>query len=466
MEFAKGSRAIEKIDTDTFYRFTKSICPECKRLVDAEVIVRDEKVYMKKYCSEHGVTEALISSDADMYLASLKYNKPGRMPLHFASEIERGCPYDCGICPNHEQHTCLGIIEILDRCNLNCSTCFASASNSYMLSLEKIEGMIDLLVKCEGDPEVLQISGGEPTLHPQLNEVIGYAQSKGIKYVEVNTNGVRLAGEEFAKKMAEARPYIYLQFDGFNPETYKKIRGVDLSKIKLKAIENCENFGMPVTLVPTIVKGVNDHEMGEIIKFAIEEPIVKAINFQPITAVGRNNGVDPLDRMTLADVVRGIEEQTRGLLKRSDFIPIPCPHPTCSAITYVYIEDGKATPLPRIVNVDDYLDYFKNRTIADVDMIGDALGGLWSASAVGGSETTLENYCNACGMAQPNLEEISDNVLIIGSMAFMDEYTFDLKRAMKCCIHEILPNGKMIPFCIYNILYREKLVPSFGVAHG
>ncbi|MFQ5887321.1 MAG: radical SAM protein [Candidatus Hydrothermarchaeales archaeon] len=463
MEAGEDSKAIEKELDYSIYETTKSICPECKELIDADIIIRGGKVFMRKSCQLHGLFEALISSDADMYQNSFKYDKPGTTPKFYASKVEEGCPYDCGICPDHKQHTCLGIIEVLDECNLHCPTCFADAAGSYTLELKEIKKMIDLFVKCEGNPEVLQISGGEPTLHPDLNSIVKYAQSKEIRYVEVNTNGIKLADEEYAKKLAEAKPYIYLQFDGFLPKTYEKIRGRDLSKIKLKAIENCKKFDMPVTLVPTIQKGINDHEIGAIVEFAINERIIKAINFQPVAATGRSNGIDPLDRTTLPDIITGIEEQTNGLLKKSDFIPIPCPHPTCSMITYVHIEDGNVTPITRIVDVDDYLDYFKNRTLVDPDeIVRSALEGLWSASTVGGSDKTLKNYCQACGLSLPNLDEIKENILIIGSMAFMDKYTFDLKRARKCCVHEILPNGKMIPFCVYNTLYRKRLTPDFG----
>lgn len=446
-----------KVDREEqFLEITKSLCPVCRRVIDAEIQVKDNRVLMHKRCPEHGWFDSLVASDFNNYQASQKYNKPGTFPLYFASDVQKGCPEDCGLCPEHKQHTCLGIIEITDACNLKCPTCFADASGKAFLSMEQIKNMLDLYVRCEGQPEVVQFSGGEPTLHPDLFEMLELANSKGIKVVQINTNGIRIAKDDkFIEGLTKYNPAIYLQFDGFADEIYRQLRGVDLLDIKMKAIERLAEKGLTIVLAVTIVNGVNDHELGKIADFAIKHPAVRGVMFQPVAYTGRYGEPNALDRITLPDVLAGLELQSKGLLFKSDFVPVPCPHPTCSAVTYVFSDDEQITPITRIVNVDDYLDYFKNQIITDMTpLTKGALEGLWSASATPGTEKTTGNVACACGLPMEGLGELEKQITMIGIHAFMDAYNFDVKRARKCCIHQILPGGKMVPFCVYNNLQR------------
>lgn len=441
--------------TEKFIEITRSLCPVCHRVIDAEIQVKDNQVLMHKRCPEHGWFDTLISNDYQYNLDSAKYNKPGTLPLYFASEVNKGCPEDCGLCPEHKQHTCLGIIEITDKCNLSCPTCFANAQGKSFLTKEQVSDMLDLLVKCEGKPEVVQISGGEPTLHPDLFGILEVANSKGIKFLQLNTNGVRIAQDaNFLEKLAEIKPAIYLQFDGFSDDIYRTLRGVELLDIKMKAIELLAAKGFSVVLAVTVVKGVNDHELGKIADFAIENTAIRGVLFQPVAYTGRYGEVDPLDRITLPDVLSEMGLQSRHLYK-ADFVPVPCPHPTCSSVTYVYSDDEQNIPITRIINVEDYLDYFKNQIITDMSpLTKDALEGLWSASATPGNEKAAANVACACGLPALDLGGLEKQITMIGVHAFMDAYNFDLKRARKCCIHEILPDGKMVPFCVYNNLKR------------
>lgn len=352
---------------EIFLELTRSICPVCRKVIDAEILVKDNKVYMHKYCPEHGWHDSLISSDLQHYRTSLQYNKPGTIPLAFGSLVDKGCPEDCGLCPEHKQHTCLGILEITDACSLKCPTCFANAGGKNFLSLQQVEKMLDFLLACEGSPEVVQFSGGEPTLHPQLMEIISMARNMGIKVVQLNTNGVRIAEDDaFLNQLARVKPSIYLQFDGFTPEVYHQLRGTDLTEIKMKAIDRLAERGFNIVLAATVVKGVNDDQVGRIAELAIRHPRIRGVMFQPVTYTGRHTGPDPMSRTTLPDVVAALEEQTGGLLIKKDFVPIPCPYPTCSSITYVYSGGGEVTTVPRLINVEDYLDYFKNKFITDL----------------------------------------------------------------------------------------------------
>jgi 7,8-dihydro-6-hydroxymethylpterin dimethyltransferase len=309
---------------------------------------------------------------------------------------------------------------------------------------------------------VVQFSGGEPTIHPEILPMLRLAKKKGIKVVMLNTNGIRIARDDrFLAALSDIQPTIYLQFDGFSTQTHQAIRGQDLLKTKLKALDRMAQARLDVVLVPAIEKGINHDELGAIVKFGIEHPAVRGIAFQPVTHSGRFIGFDPLDRETVADVIHGIEEQSDGLFRASDFIPVPCCHPTCRSATYAYVENGRVIPLPRVVEVDRYLDYITNRTLPDIrPEILTALEGLWSASSVPGSTAATRRFqCAACNSAFPDeTAYLKKHVFMIVVQGFADPYTMDLKALMKCCVGVLVPDGRVIPFCAYNSVgYRERV---------
>ena len=439
---------------------TRSVCPTCRQVIDAQIFMRDNRIVMRKRCPEHGRFEALIWSDAQMYLKAMPYNKPGTMPLQFNSEVKDGCPFDCGLCPDHQQHTCVGIIEVTGRCNLDCPVCFAGDEHDTRLSLEQVDSILENLLRCEEWPDVVQFSGGEPTVHPQILDMLRLAKSKPIKAVMLNTNGLRIANDKrFVDALAEIRPYIYLQFDGLEAQTYERLRGRNLLDVKLRALDNLAAAGLGAILVSTVIKGVNDHEVGEIVKFGVRHPAVRGVSFQPGFASGRYlPPFDPMDRTTIPDVIKGIEAQTDGMFVADDIIPIPCCFPTCSAATYALVIDDEVVPLPRLVEVEDYLDYFTNRAIPEpAHEVMQALESLWSASGGQGPDRALQHFCTACGIDFSHLEELEQMLFMIVIVAFQDEWNFDVKRVMKCCVHELLPGDRIIPFCAYNSVgYREQ----------
>ena len=445
-----------------FYELTRSICPVCRDTVDAQILIQEGRVIMRKRCPTHGWFEALVSSDSEMYLNSLKYNKPGTMPLGYSTEVVDGCPKDCGLCPEHKQHTCLGLIEVNSHCNLDCPICFADAQPGFSLSMVQVERMLDRFIELEGDPEVVQFSGGEPTIHPEILPMLSMAFDKGIKVVMLNTNGIRIARDDrFLAGLADIKPTIYLQFDGFSTQTHQALRGKDLLKDKLKALDRLAQAKLDVVLVPAIEKGVNHDEIGEIVRFGLDHAAVRGIAFQPVTHSGRYIDFDPMDRETLADVIHGIAEQTDGMFVESDFIPVPCCHPTCRAATYAYVENGSVTPLPRVLDVDKYLDYITNTTMPQIKPeILEALVGLWSASSVPGTDAAASRFdCAACNLSFSNQTSfLKTHVFMIVIQSFADPYTLDIKALMKCCIGELIPDGRIIPFCAYNSVgYREKV---------
>ena len=462
---AKSNSTQKKKDADyVFYELTRSICPECRRVIDAQILLRDNKVYMRKRCAQCGPFEALVYADAEAYTTFGKYNKPGTIPLAFGSEIHDGCPYDCGLCPDHQQHTCLGIIEVNSVCNMDCPLCFSEARPGFNLTMEEVEQILDDLVRTEGTPEVVQFSGGEPSIHPQIIDFVRAAKSRGIDSVMINTNGKRIAKDDrFLEQLNEVRPSLYFQFDGFDSETYRILRGEPtILEEKLLALDRLADIGLNVTLVPAIERGVNEHEVGKIIDFAIKHPAVRGINFQPAFHAGRHIKHDPMTRMTIPDVLKLIESQTYGKFQVSDFVPVPCCFPTCNSVTYAFIDGDNITPLPRIVNVYDYLDYITNRVLPDFSLeIKGALESLWSSSTVAGSSKSADQLalsCQACGLPETlTIGDISQHMIMIMLQDFMDPWTFNQKNLMKCCKEFLLPGGKQIPFCAYNTIgYREQ----------
>ncbi len=454
-----------KRDADyVFHELTRSICPECRRVVDAWVLLRDNKVYMRKRCPDHGVHEGLVYADAEAYVSLSRFNKPGTLPLEFGSEVREGCPHDCGLCPDHQQHACLGIIEVNSTCNMDCPLCFATAGPGFNLSLEEVEDCLDAFVRAEGRPEVVQFSGGEPTIHPQTVEMLRAAKKRPIRHVMINTNGKRIATDDaFLDQLAELRPSIYFQFDGFEAETYRVIRNEpEILDEKLRALDRLASIDLPTVLVPAVERGVNEHEVGRIVRFGIDHPAVRGINFQPAFHAGRHASHDPMQRMTIPDILALVAEQTDGLFQVSDFVPVPCCFPTCNSVTYAYVDGDRVVPLPRVVNVYDYLDYIANKAVPDFSSeIRRALEGLWSSSAMPGSAKSAEDFavsCAACGLPEAvDAGELSRRIFMIMLQDFMDPWTFNQKNLMKCCKEFLLPGAVQVPFCAYNTLgYREQ----------
>jgi len=255
----------QKKDADyVFFELTRSICPECRRVIDAHILLRHNKVYMRKRCPEHGLFEGLVYGDAQAYTSAARFNKPGTIPLAYTTDIQQGCPHDCGLCPEHQQHACLGIIEVNSACNMECPLCFANAGAGFNLTLEEVEGILDHLVETEGNPEVVQFSGGEPSIHPQIIEMMKAAKQRNIRHVMLNTNGKRIADDDaFLRQLGEVRPSIYFQFDGFEAETYRLLRGEpDILPQKLRALDRLAEVGANVVLVPAVDRLVNLHEVG------------------------------------------------------------------------------------------------------------------------------------------------------------------------------------------------------------
>ncbi len=444
-----------------------SLCPRCLRTLPARHVERDGRVYLSRTCPAHGPFEALVCSDARWYEWSRRFLRPGRKPAYAATETRHGCPYDCGFCPQHEQHACVTVMEITEACNLECPACFAGEAHRRHASLEDVEGMLEALLRAEGGAaDVVMLSGGEPTVHPRFLEVADRIRAAPVRYLIANSNGVRISRDPgLAEAIASRNMLVYLQFDGLTPGVYERLRGrADLLDVKLRALDNLAAAGARVVLVATVLDGVNLDQVSELVRFGAEHPAVRAVSLQPEFGEGRYVPFDPLRRVDVAAVIRAVGEGS-GIFEPEDFIPIPCCDPVCTAATYAWVHDGRVTPITRLVPVEAYLDYLSNTSMPnlseafrqDAQEMREVLLRLFSKSNPAGSRGQLEAFCAACGPLFEQMEAVGDlpaHVFAVTIEGFMDRFTFDVARASRCCIQEALPDGRIVPFCVYNTLYR------------
>lgn len=443
-----------------YYDFTLSLCSKCLRRVDAKVVFEDGKVWMLKRCPEHGNEKVLLATDVEYYKNTRNYVKRSEMPRRFSTKTHYGCPYDCGLCTDHEQHSCLTIVEVTDRCNLTCPTCYAESSPHHgrHRTLEEIEAMLDLVVRNEGEPDVVQISGGEPTVHPQFFEILDIAKTKPIRHLMLNTNGIRIAKDEkFVERLATYMPdfEIYLQFDSFKQNTLEILRGQDLRETRIKALENLNKYNLSTTLVVTLQRGLNDDEIGKIIDFAVKQPCVRGVTFQPTQVAGRTEGFNPAtDRITLTEVRQEILNQT-DIFTPEDILPVPC-NPDALAMAYALKIDGQIMPLTRYINPQDILDNSRNTIVYEQDeRLHSHMIQLFSTgNSVECATDELQSIM--CCLPQINAPSLGyDNLFRIIIMRFIDAYDFDVRAIKKSCVHIVSDDMKIIPFETMNLFYRD-----------
>lgn len=478
-----------------FIKETKSLCPECLKLLDATIFEEDGMVYIKKECPEHGVFKEVYWSDYGQYLRVEKFRYDGEGLNNPRTGVVKGCPYDCGICPQHKSHTALAIIDVTNRCNLRCPVCFANAATAgyvYEPTEEEIRGMLENLRKNDPVPATaLQFSGGEPTVRNDLFELIRMAKDLGFRHVEVNTNGLRLAQsvEYCGELKAAGMSTVYLQFDGLTSEVYKFTRGVDLLDVKMKAIENCRKAGVKsIVLVVTLVKGVNDGQLGDIIRFAVQNfDVVRCVNVQPVSLCGRLPQKErERMRITITDFMRLVEEQTNGKIRTSDFYPVPTvvpvskavgalkerryveftAHPHCGMATYLFVENGEIIPITRYGNVDKFIETMKK-------VYGDASRGSINKAKlrlVGALRYVKFSFLRKHVLrvlkegSYEALGELQRKSILLSAMHFMDPYNFDLERVQRCVIHYAVPDGRIIPFCTMNSIHRPQIERKLGMS--
>lgn len=426
---------------------TQSLCPICLRVLEASIVEEDERAYMLKTCLEHGTFETVLWR--------------GKTPMHEwirtkerayiknpIKEVDQGCPYDCGLCSEHRQHTCTALIEVTSRCNLNCRFCFADAMEGKNKDpkLKQLRFQFESILKTSGRCNI-QLSGGEPTLRDDLPQIVRMGVELGFPFIQVNTNGIRMAKDEaYVKALKEAGlNSIFLQFDGVDDAIYEYLRGKALFDIKCQAIENCRKFGIGVVLVPTIVPHVNVCSIGEIIRFGIDHsPTVRGVHFQPVSYFGRiPKAPKDEERITLPEVMEHICAQTEGMISLESMQPPGCENALCSFHGNYLIEEGVLKPVSKRSCCSSGSEKAEE--------------GATKAKAFVARNWSYQQQLRDAKLSDWDaiLSAIANNAFSISGMAFQDVWNVNLERIKDCCIHVSTLEGKLIPFCAYNLTNNE-----------
>lgn len=431
-------------------RTTYSICPVCGKQISAVILMKDDGIYLEKECPEHGIYSVLIWKNKRDILSWYGDTEPIGI---LKNDL---CPEYCaknGLCPEHKSSTCCTLLEVTERCNLNCRYCFADKKNGTDITLEKIKQEISFFVK--PGKTLVQLSGGEPTLRDDLPEIIKAAIALGCKYVQLNSNGVRLAEDEsFVEKLADAGlSFVFMQFDGTDDEIYLKLRGKKLFAIKEKAIENCAKHNLGVTLVPTIVPGVNNTQIGEILRYGImRSPAVRGVHFQPVGHLGRIPSIpENQSRFTLDELMYEIEEQTGGLVKMENLQPTRSDHPLCGFHgDFIVTKDRKLYPLTiKRSDTPTCCCGVEDPSTRKREFVGRRWKRTESSpfcpQSSGEDMSDMDSF----------LSRVTSNGFTVTSMAFQDAGNIDIERLQMCKLH-VAKNGKLIPFCVnYLTLWTD-----------
>lgn len=450
---------------------TQSLCPVCQKPIEARYLDIDGRVYFEKECPNHGEFKSLISNSSEDYLKWIEYpviNIPPEKPIIKGGSPHQ-CPLHCGTCENHLQTACCVLLDITERCNQHCPYCFARADekdfSGYEPDLKELERKFDLLIELgeKERPFNIQLSGGEPTVREDLPEIIKMARSKGFEYVQINTNGRRIAREEgYAEILKNAgASVIFMQFDGTNDDIYRQMRGEPLLEEKKQAIENCRKARLPVTLVPTVARNVNLDNIGEMMDFLLDNiSVVKGIHFQPVSFFGRHPDPEHENRVTMFDVMRELEKQT-GMFKYEDFCPIATGHPLCcfystyikepdSTIRCTLTRDKKAAGVSCCDTEAAKIDVIKK----DRDFV---LNKWEVASREEEEASDWKKYKSSAEIIDliDFLTYYKQNTFTVTGMAFQDLSNLDAERVKRCRVQVMSEDDRLIPFCGYNSIYRK-----------
>ncbi len=480
---ARGVAAASHRDgVDRDFKRTTSTCPVCLQLLDARVVICDGRVYFVKRCTAHGESRALVSEDASYYVRAYGFARAGTEPLVFGRPVEHGCPTDCGTCDDHEQHTCMPIIEVTDHCNLECPICIVNNQDSKHMSTADFQRIVDMMVRNEGYCEQIILSGGEPTSHPEFLELLRIATRPEVGRVVVITNGLRLARDRrFAMAIKQTGAYVALQLDGFDDEVHVRLRGKEIQAEKEAALRVLSELDITTQLIFVAARGVNEHQIGRAVKLLLDSDNIISLSFQPVAFTGRGGGRyahDPLDRLTIPGVIHAIAQQTDGVLRASDFSPLPCSHPQCVSLTYLLrLNDGSFLPFGRFVDFTRHNTLLRSSASliatselhdAMLDVIHDVYGAADTVERGPEVLAALRRTLDVMFPARP----LSDGEKIrIGEKQaksifmhhYMDRDDFDLERLRKCCHHYPQIDGRIMPACGFNMFHRGAAVgPDTG----
>lgn len=499
---------------------TQSLCPECGSIVAAEIYAEGTRVMIRKECPEHGKVVDVYWSDKELYLKAEKWAVDGVGVENPTIEVKDGCPFDCGLCAIHTSHTNLANLDLTNRCNMNCPICFANANQAgyvYEPSFEQVARMLKVLRDERPVPcQAVQFAGGEPTIYPRFFEAIAEAKRLGFPQIQIATNGIKLTEPGFTQRMVNSGLHtVYLQFDGLNEDDYVRARGRKLLDVKMSAIESCRHTKpkpLPVVLVPTVVKGLNNDQVGAILDFAVENlDVIRSVNYQPVSFTGRITQEErEAGRYTLPDLVNDLVEQT-GYMQKGDFYPVPTvvpisylvsvlsgqpkmaftSHPHCGLATFIFVDEGRPIPVNRFIDVDGMLTRMMelgDKASGTLTQIALRVGSRFKTQE-GKRKALIDNFNKYFGeyidadkmpggldipellgtlLSEGNKESVGQftwKTLMVGGMHFQDGYNYDIERVKRCVVHYVTPDDRIIPFCAYNggPTYRTEVERKFSV---
>ena len=483
---------------------TKSICPECfltnndVKVIDATLYEEDGKVMYKKTCDEHGEFIDVYWGDAKMFREASKWWYKSVGLDNPRTETVKGCPEDCGQCPEHKSHTALALLDVTNRCNLRCPICFAVAAEGGTVYEPTPEQVFDMMKNLRSNEPVpapaIQFAGGEPTVSKHLPQYIRWAKELGFRHVQIASNAIRIGkSKEYFQELRDAGlSTVYMQFDGITPEPYIAARGSNLLPIKKQAIKNAREIGMEsLVLVPTVVRGVNEDQAGDIIEFAVENrDVIRCVNFQPVSITGRiDHDARNEMRITIPDVIHLIEEQTGGKIPVDAWYPVPAMMPVgralglmkgtpelelsthfaCGMSTFIYInEDGDYEPITNLIDVSKFLVlledisnlFAEQKTGASARAKAKLAAGARHIKRKGIIKDLLSAFLNRGDYE--SLAKFMRRIIMIGMMHFQDPYNLDLERVQHCDVNYAAPDGRIIPFCTMNTIHRSRLEDKFA----
>ena len=470
---------------------TTSACAACRRLVPAKIVSDGGDVFFRKFCPEHGESVVFVRSDTADYLRTLRYVKPAWVPREFAGNAAADCPRGCGFCDRHEQHLCLPIIEITGRCDLACPACIVNAGGGRDMTLAEFRRILDGIQRAERQVDLLNISGGEPLLHPELLAMVDDALARPcVVRVSISTNGLRLLSEPHLLGELHARNVcISLQLDGFAERPYEVLRGRRLLADKRRILDLLAAEGISTSLTMTAAGGVNDDQFGPMLDYLFSHEHVVSMMVQPLAFAGRgaalagntraNTTVRPygkVKRLSIPDVVRLLNDAGHSAVSADDFVPLPCGHPLCFSLAfYLVAGTGRIVPFAKLVRAGELLDALSNRVFfglepGEYEQLRAMVYDLWSgpAGSLPDSEAVIDTIrgllrrTGCCGFDPRKLFAAAERrVKSIFIHAFQDADTFDLARARRCCNAYPQPDGRLVPACVRNVL-RSTSTPAGG----
>jgi uncharacterized radical SAM superfamily Fe-S cluster-containing enzyme len=459
----------------TYYGSTRSLCSRCREGVDASIVFRDKGVWLEKFCPEHGHQSALISSSIEWWLDCLRFVAPSRPPSGPTKPVQKGCPFDCGPCRSHQQRVVLPVIPITSGCQLDCPICYTVNKNehAFVMPKEELAAILHGLSARGTDTDIINFTGGEPTLHPELPALLRMAREAGIRRLTVSTNGLKLLDEEYVKQLAEVDARIVLSLDTFDEDVDMSMLGARTVKAKLKVLDHLAKHDVTTTILPAVARGYNDKDVPRLFELVLSRPNIVSLELHTLTFTGQGGtSFDRGGRITTPDLHAILAEHSQGKLAQHDFVPSPLAHPHCYSIAYVLLLDGGGyVPLARVVGRDKLFELLSDHLYIEPgekveSALRDAMDRLWAdPDALPETDAVLRTLRRMLEQMFPEggtvplevrrkVAERSTKAIYIHS--HMDEETFEVSRIARCSVGVPAPDGSNIPTCAYNVLYREK----------